>query len=140
MVAHPIRQHDPAKRPVKPAHLRTVEPAPLRWTFGAYLGYLLAREGLSQNELARRAGCNAAYVNRLVRGVVGANDGGGKWAIGRALVNDLAGALALDEPEAERLLLLAGYAPARAMEQAARRHAAGRLPWWDALGTALGEG
>lgn len=140
MTAYPIRQRNPANLPVQPARARSAEPAPLRWTFGAYLAHLMAREGLSQNELARRAGCDPAYVNRMARGVVGPNDGSGKWAVGRAVLSELAVALALDEQETEVLLLLAGYAPARAMAQAAQRHAVGRLPWWEALGAAMGEG
>jgi transcriptional regulator with XRE-family HTH domain len=59
--------------------------------------------GLSQNELARRAGVDPAYVNRMER----ANGPIPRPAILNALMN----ALTLEQSQIERLLVAAGYCP-----------------------------
>lgn len=60
--------------------------------------------GMSQNELARRAGVNAAYVNRLESGKQAASPS-------RDVVEMLAAALELGGPERDRLLVSAGHWP-----------------------------
>jgi transcriptional regulator with XRE-family HTH domain len=57
---------------------------------------------LSQNELAQRAGMNAAHVNRLERGIANPSD---------AIAARLAEALALGPFARARLLAAAGYWP-----------------------------
>lgn len=63
----------------------------------------LVTASLSQNELARRAGVDAAYINRLERG---------SHAPSRAVVLALTAVLELDLAETDRLLFAAGLAPA----------------------------
>lgn len=70
--------------------------------FGALLRCHRVRVGLSQNELARRAGCDAAHVHRLEKV--------GRIVPGRAIVLALALALDLDYPDTDRLLAAAGHA------------------------------
>jgi transcriptional regulator with XRE-family HTH domain len=65
----------------------------MRWTTPA---------SLSQNVLARRAGMNAAHVNRLERGIANPSD---------AIAARLAEALALGPFARARLLTAAGYWP-----------------------------
>lgn len=61
------------------------------------------RGGLSQNELARRAGVDPAYVNRMERA---------NGPIPRpAVLNALITTLQLDALETEKLLVAAGYCP-----------------------------
>ena len=59
--------------------------------------------GLSQNELARQAGVDAAYINRI--------EGRQQWKPSAAVTSALARALGLDDIETDRLLLAAGFAP-----------------------------
>lgn len=73
-------------------------------TFGQMLRRLRIERGLSQNELARRAGCDAAYVNRFERVGPGA-------MVGRAIVLSVADALEMSYAERDRLLFVAGLAP-----------------------------
>lgn len=72
--------------------------------FGVLLRRLRVERGLSQNELARRAGVDPAYVNRLERAGPGPN-------IGRQIVLSLAEALEMSYAERDRLLFVAGLAP-----------------------------
>lgn len=71
--------------------------------FGARLGGHRARSGLSQNGLARLAGCDPAYVNRLEKG--------SQKAPARDVVLKLADALELDQIETDELLIAAGLCP-----------------------------
>ncbi len=73
--------------------------------FGALLREYRVRIGLSQNLLARRAGIDPAYVNRLERAPV---DGA---VPRRRVVLELAGALDLGPVDRERLLVAAGLCP-----------------------------
>src|SRR3954467_15716747 len=71
--------------------------------FDALMRSYRLKAGLSQNELARRAGVDPAYVNRMERA-------GGP--IPRpAILNALMNALGLEQSEVERLLVAAGYCP-----------------------------
>lgn len=82
-------------------------------TFGQLLRRLRAERGWSQNHLARVAGINAAYVNRMERD-------GQPWASGepvlrhtpsRGIALALSSALDLSYAERDRFLFLAGLAP-----------------------------
>lgn len=82
-------------------------------TFGAMLRRLRVERAISQNELARSAGADPAYVNRLER--AGEQQAGGKvirFSVpGRDIVLALADAMDLSYAERDRLLFLAGLAP-----------------------------
>lgn len=73
--------------------------------FGPLLRDYRVRVGLSQNQLARRAGIDPAYVNRLERS---GPDGG---VPRRRIVLSLAAALELGPVDRERLLIAAGLCP-----------------------------
>ena len=73
--------------------------------FGPLLRDYRVRVGLSQNQLARRAGIDPAYVNRLERS---GPDGG---VPRRRVVLSLAVALELGPVDRERLLIAAGLCP-----------------------------
>ncbi len=73
--------------------------------FGGLLRDFRVRVGLSQNQLARRAGIDPAYVNRLERS-------GPDGAVPRRrVVLDLATALELGPVDRERMLVAAGLCP-----------------------------
>lgn len=73
--------------------------------FGPLVREYRVRVGLSQNGLARRAGIDPAYVNRLERS---GPDGG---VPRRRVVLGLAAALELGPVDRERLLIAAGLCP-----------------------------
>ena len=73
--------------------------------FGPLVREYRVRVGLSQNQLARRAGIDPAYVNRLERS---GPDGG---VPRRRVVLSLAAALELGPVDRERLLIAAGLCP-----------------------------
>ena len=73
--------------------------------FGPLLRDYRVRLGLSQNQLARRAGIDPAYVNRLERS---GPEGG---VPRRRVVLGLAAALELGPVDRERLLIAAGLCP-----------------------------
>lgn len=73
--------------------------------FAVLLNRLRIRAGLSQNALARAAGCDPAYVNRMER----ERD----VPPSRRIVLALADALGLEPRMTDRLLYTAGYAPTR---------------------------
>jgi transcriptional regulator with XRE-family HTH domain len=73
-------------------------------TFGQMLRRLRIVAGLSQYELARRAGCDPSYVNILERRGAGSK-------MGRSFVLAFAEALDVSQPQADRLLFAAGLAP-----------------------------
>lgn len=79
-------------------------------TFGAMLRRHRLALGISQNRLARMAGCDPAYVCRLEAGV-GDWRGGRPHAPQRGIVLALANVLHLDDGETDRLLYVAGLAP-----------------------------
>lgn len=74
--------------------------------FGALLRSLRIRSGLSQNLLARRAGIDPAYVNRLERAPEDSAN-----LPRRRVVLAMAGALELGPVDTERLLVAAGHCP-----------------------------
>ncbi|MCC6177830.1 MAG: helix-turn-helix domain-containing protein [Chloroflexi bacterium] len=74
--------------------------------FGALLRRLRVRVGLSQNQLARRAGVDPAYVNRLERAAPGSSS-----LPSRRVVLGFAEALELGPADGERLLVAAGLCP-----------------------------
>ncbi len=71
--------------------------------FPELLRSLRTRAGLSQNALARQVGIDASYLNRL--------EAGTREPPRRQLAEALAGALARDDDEADRLLVAAGHLP-----------------------------
>lgn len=73
-------------------------------TFGQMLRRLRIEAGLSQNQLARLAGCDPAYVNRL--------EPGSQPPPKRPVVLALAQVLELTPGRTDRLLYAAGLAPA----------------------------
>jgi transcriptional regulator with XRE-family HTH domain len=75
-------------------------------TFGERLRAFRGRAGLSQNRLAREAGIDPAYVNRLERASLGDSR-----APTRRVVLSLASALTLGPVDRERLLVAAGLCP-----------------------------
>jgi|SRR5581483_8229806 len=85
-----------------------------RSTFGAALRAYRVRAGLSQNALARRAGIDPAYVNRIEAAPHDA-----PTVPRRPLVEALSRALDLGPLDRDRLLLAAGFAPARLLEPGA---------------------
>jgi transcriptional regulator with XRE-family HTH domain len=80
----------------------TVEPHP----FGALLRSLRVRIGLSQNHLARMAGVDPAYVNRLERASAASSS-----LPSRKVVLALAESLEAGPVDVERLLVAAGLCP-----------------------------
>lgn len=72
--------------------------------FGQMLRRLRVERGLSQNELARRSGCDSAHVNRLERAGAG-------YRAGREVILSLAEALDMSYAERDRFLFVAGLAP-----------------------------
>lgn len=78
-------------------------------TFAATLAALRTARGWSQNRLAHLAGYDHRYVTRLEAG---------KRDPSRETVTALAGVLALDDDDAARLLVTAGFWPG---DDAARR-------------------
>jgi transcriptional regulator with XRE-family HTH domain len=74
--------------------------------FGERLRAFRERAGLSQNRLARRAGIDPAYVNRLERSTV--EDSRSPT---RRVVLALAAALSLGPADRDRLLVAAGLCP-----------------------------
>lgn len=79
--------------------------------FAQMLKRLRTEAGLSQNQLAKRAGIDTAYVNRLERDRFSAGCTH-PHAPARAVVVALAGALGLGADAADRLLYSAGLSPA----------------------------
>lgn len=79
-------------------------------TFGAMLRRHRIKAALSQNELARQAGCDPAYVNRLERGLT-QNKSGRLHLPNRTIVLAFAEVLDVSQAEADRLLYAAGLAP-----------------------------
>lgn len=71
-------------------------------SFGAVLRGFRERAGLSQSALARRAGLDPSFVNRLESGQRGAD---------RGVVEALARALGLDAAEQDQLLAAGGHLP-----------------------------
>lgn len=82
-------------------------------TFGQMLNRLRVERTMSQNALARAAGVDPAYVNRMER--AGQQTKGGKeidgWKPGRQAVQSMSDALDLSYAERDRLLWAAGLAP-----------------------------
>lgn len=82
-------------------------------TFGAMLKRLRIGIGISQNELARRAQCDPAYVNRMER--MGQKTIGGleiaTFMPSRPIALALAEGLGLSASETDRFLFTAGLAP-----------------------------
>jgi transcriptional regulator with XRE-family HTH domain len=79
-------------------------------TFGQMLRRLRIERALSQSALARRAGCDPGYVNRMERGTQLRQDG--RVTIpDRTIVLALAEVLDISQAEADRLLYAAGLAP-----------------------------
>ena len=74
--------------------------------FGALLRSLRVRIGLSQNQLARRAGVDPAYVNRLERAAATSSS-----LPSRKVVLALAEAVEAGPVDVERLLVAAGLCP-----------------------------
>jgi transcriptional regulator with XRE-family HTH domain len=74
--------------------------------FGALLRVLRVRIGLSQNQLARRAGVDPAYVNRLERAAPGSSS-----LPSRKVVLALAESVEAGPVDVERLLVAAGLCP-----------------------------
>ena len=74
--------------------------------FGALLRSLRIRIGLSQNQLARRAGVDPAYVNRLERASADSTS-----LPSRKVVLALAESLEAGPVDLERLLVAAGLCP-----------------------------
>ncbi|MFN8634649.1 MAG: helix-turn-helix transcriptional regulator [Chloroflexota bacterium] len=74
--------------------------------FGALLRSLRVRMGLSQNQLARRAGVDPAYVNRLERASAGSSS-----LPSRKVVLSLAESVEAGPVDVERLLVAAGLCP-----------------------------
>lgn len=84
--------------------------------FGTVLRELRERAGLSQSGLARQAGLNASFVNRLESGQRGAD---------RAVVDTLTRALDLPPRDADRLLVASlGLAPEQERRLLAGSHLA----------------
>jgi transcriptional regulator with XRE-family HTH domain len=87
-------------------------------SLGPMLRRLRIRAGLSQNALARTAGVDPAYVNRLEAGRTTHDPGARHPAIDRmpsprrGVVLSLAITLSLSDPETDRFLFAAGLAPA----------------------------
>src|SRR5712691_979959 len=71
---------------------------------GDLVKYYREQAGISQNALARKIGVNPAYINRLEKWSMGANN--------RELIEQVAAALSLPALEGDRLLATAGHLPA----------------------------
>lgn len=71
-------------------------------SFGGVLRGLRERAGLSQSALARQAGLDPSFVNRLESGQRGAD---------RGVVDALARGMGLDAAATDRLLAAGGYLP-----------------------------
>jgi transcriptional regulator with XRE-family HTH domain len=71
--------------------------------FGRLVRTYRFKRGLSQNGLARLAGIDPVYVNRMERDPLGAPS--------RTVVLSLAGVLDMNDRETDRLLYAAGLAP-----------------------------
>lgn len=84
-----------------------------RETFGAMLRRHRVEAGLSQNQLARLAGVDPAYVNRLERAGERTRSGNLMVRVNpqRHVVLGFAEALDLSHGQADRLLFVAGLAP-----------------------------
>lgn len=82
-------------------------------TLGEYLRDLRKATGLSQNGLAREAGVNVAYINRI--------ENGRYVCPSRQIVLSLVLALRINRPEADRLLWLAGLATLEDWQTTARK-------------------
>jgi len=101
------------------AFLETAGPPPRRTPaadggrFGALLRRYRLRSGRSQADLGGRCNVVASYVGRI--------EAGERSAPTRPVVDALAAALALSVPEADGLLLAAGYAPAWAQDKTVRQ-------------------
>jgi len=79
-------------------------------SFGGMLRRLRIDIFLSQNQLARRAGVDPAYLNRMEKGTSTLKDGR-QHTPSRAVVLALAEALDVSQAQADRLLFAAGLAP-----------------------------
>lgn len=93
-------------------------------TFGQMLRRLRVAAGYSQNELARRAGVNAAYVNQIEAHKLGKS--GMPISPSRSVVLAFAQVFDLDDSETDRALWVAGLAP-QTDWQARAEAAEGRL-------------
>ena len=72
--------------------------------FAELLQRLRLKAGLSQNALAKKAGVDPSYINRIERSE--------RQPPSLGVIHDIARALELDEFSTNQLLLSAGYAPA----------------------------
>lgn len=81
-------------------------------TFGDWLRQQINKTGLSNAELARRAGVSATYIGNLVRNF-SPNTKDGKGRPSEQVVADIAKAFGVDADEAR---LAAGYAPQSAAD------------------------
>jgi transcriptional regulator with XRE-family HTH domain len=79
--------------------------------FGAALRERRVQAGLSQNALARRAGIDPAYINRMEKAPADS-----PIVPRRPIVESLCRVLELSRVESDRLLLAAGMAPGRLLE------------------------
>lgn len=79
-------------------------------TFGQMLRRVRVERGFSQNELARQAGYDPAYINRMEAERSTRKDGA-LHVPGRHVLMALAGALDLSYAERDQLLFVGGYAP-----------------------------
>jgi transcriptional regulator with XRE-family HTH domain len=107
--------------------VETPPPSPIvrREPFGRLVRARRAALGLSQNGLARLAGVDPAYVNRMERDQ--------RVVPGRAVILALADALELDDRETDRLLYAAGLAPVTDWQARAERAEAALETVRDAL-------
>ena len=79
-------------------------------SFGQLLRRVRVERGFSQNELARQAGYDPAYINRLESERSTRKDGQ-PHAPGRHVLLALAAALEMSYAERDQLLFAGGYAP-----------------------------
>src|SRR5207344_1883751 len=89
--------------PLMTIPLRRLEPGPPDTSFGGLLRHLRIRVGWSQNQLAREAGIDPAYVNRFEKGAQGGPS--------RKVVLALADVLECGPRYREELLVAAGHCP-----------------------------
>lgn len=105
-------------------------------TFAAKLRWWRVQRGLSQNQLAHRAGIDPAYINRLERN--GTQRPNGTTLVAPSprfdVVTNIAQALGLDEAERDRFLYAAGLAPEVDWQTRCERAEAALLRIQDALG------
>ncbi|SRR6266851_4944701 len=99
-----------AKRSAATA-LEDLESESIALAFGASVRALRLQAGLSLNELARRAGVDAAYIHRIE-----ARGAQRPPLPRRAVVLAIAAALGQDARRADQLLALAGHTPAALLE------------------------